>query len=452
MKNSVLSVILALFLAISISYAANVDIVESTITFNATDDGAITLKNNVNATAVVSLTGLEATHKVLGAGYKFNITTSLPISIGANSTASVVLSAPTDVQAGEYAATINVVNASNSLLYASVPVTVVVPALEISEIEVSDDSLEKGQTFTVTIKYENIAEETDIEDIKVTARLYEGDEDDLSKIAENLDGDKQEDDKDVSGTLRHESEKEVSFDFEFPFDVSDDDTFTVWVKLEGQSTKNSAIKFTAVETEEVTANVPDSKIEISKLSVLPSTLACGVNTAKISVEVMNIGDSTQDVQLFLRNPATGFDKILNDGEDLYLDNDYSDEDTFTEDVDEFVTLSDIKTGANTYQLAAVYNDGDNTETKEIVITQASCTTTDTTTDTTNDNSDDVIVTTPTAPIVPTTPTYPTTTPTITLKDVSGYSSFDSGVLVPVVIGALGLIIGVLVALLFVRRA
>jgi hypothetical protein len=192
------------------------------------------------------------------------------------------------------------------------------------------------------------------------------------------------------------------------------------------------------------------------LTATPSTLACGVNRARITAELENLGDSREDVQLFLRNTATSFEKNLNNAEDLRLDNDYTDESAFKQTIDESVTLTDLKAGTNTYTLVAYYADNLNVQ-KDVTITSQSCTPTPSipnipgapTTPTTDNN----VV--PTTPNVPSTPSVPSTTPVsnpsyVTLKDVSGFG-IDSDLVLPVAIGIGGLVVGVIVALLLIPR-
>ena len=326
-------------------------------------------------------------------------------------------------------------------------------ALELTSIKITDmegttdTKLEKGQKFKVIVEYGNIADQTDLEGVNVKVTVYEGDSSDLKTIVTNIDGDDLEDEDD-SSDLSNGKTATASFEFEMPYDMEDKDDFTVFAEITADAEDTSS-NFYATDTKEFTSVVPEDKLEILKATITPSTLVCGANKARVTVELKNIGSNSQDVQLFLRNQATAFDKQLNDGDELEVDNDFSDEDTFSVSIDEYVTFTDIKEGANTYTVIAYYNDGDANVQKDIVVTQQSCTPVPTT-------PAETTATTPTTPakeevIVDVAPVAPVVNPSyITLKDVSGIG-LDSDLILPVAIGVGGLIVGLIVALLLIPR-
>jgi len=475
MKNSVLSFVLAFLMLLTATFAAgengvNVDINSTLLYFSGSKDaydvskafvsnqGTLPLVNKLNSTVVLKFGTTELTHES-NSNNKVNITNQVitlnPLEIKNN--VQIKVTSVNNIEAGIYNGKFQIVNNANaSQIFDEVDVKVLVPALEVTSTvvkdkvsDLTDTKLEKGQKFTVTVDYKNIADQTDLENLNVRVAVYKGDKSKLSELLTNIDGDDLEDDKDVSDLANGKSDS-ATFAFEMPFDIDDGDKFTVLAEVTGDS-EDTPSAFYAKDTKEISASVADNKVEITKLTATPSTLACGTNRTKITAEVRNVGDSSEDVQLFLRNLATGKEYQLNNGEEVELDNKYEDEEDFTETVEEYVTFTDLKEGQNTYTLVAYYNDGDSTVQKDIVITSQACPK-DTTTTTTNEPV--TVVTTTTQPTVTTTPTTslsPTVNPSyVTLKDVSGYN-LGMDWLVPAVIGVGGLIIGLVVALLVIPR-
>ncbi len=440
MKNTIVSIVMAFFMLMAVAHAADVDILDASLNFNAADDGSMLLKNNVNATSAITFVGTDLT---LDSDNKINITNQV-ITLAPFETKNITISVDsiTGIDAGTYTGTLSMINQSNSVLLDSVPVQALVPAIKISKIDVTDKNVEKGEKITVTVNYKNIADRTDLQDLKLTVGIYEGDDTKLKTLLTDINGDDLEQDEDLNDLSNGKSSSK-SFDFEMPFDIRDGDTFTILAKIEAVSRDSTSRKFTAQDTKEIEASVPNDKIEITKAIALPSTLACDVKRTKISGEIRNIGDNNEDVQVFLRNSATAFEKQLNNGEDISLGDDFTDESDFTASFDQSVDLTDIKSGQNVYTLVAYYNDGKNSVSQDITITAQSCTAT-------VQNDEPVVVVPPTT----TTPTAPVTNPTpssyVTLKDVSGYS-IGSDWLIPTIIGIFGGVIGLVIALLFLRK-
>ena len=366
-----------------------------------------------------------------------------------------------DIEAGEYTGILKIINASNTVeqVFDTVNIKVLVPAIEITGITMkdkesglTDTKLEKGQKFTVTIEYKNIADQTDLENVNVNVGIYEGDKTKLNTLVVDSDEDDLESEEDVSD-LGNGKTDSVTFDFEMPFTVEDNDKFTVFAEITADAQDTSS-KFYAKDTKEFTSTVPDDRIEITKAVFVPGTLACEVNKAKIHVELMNIGSNQQDVQLFLRNSVGSDVANLNGGEDVQVDNNYDNEEDYTQTVEEYITLKDLKAGENTYSIFAYAEGVTSPFTQDIKITSESCTPeaaapitspTQTPTQPVLNSDNNVVVIPTTTPIVPTSsPSY------VTLKDVSGFG-LDSDLILPVAIGIGGLIVGVIVAMLLIPR-
>lgn len=471
MKNTILSLILAVFLVMGAAYAAGeVTVNQSSVYFSGNNkdiytskdekvnaQGFITLTNHLDSAVTVKFANTELTHS--SNSDKINITNQIiPLAWNQTLTKEIRVESTKDIEAGEYNGVLQIVNNSNpTQVFDEIAVKVLVPSLEVTEITVkdkesgnSDTKLEKGQTFTVTVEYKNIADQTDLENLNVKVGVYDGDDTKLSELIQDIDEDDLESDDDGSD-LSNGKSNTMTFDFEMPYDIGDKDTMTVFAEVTADSQDTSA-SFYAKDTKEISTSVPDDKLEITKLTATPSSLTCGATPrAKISLELKNIGSNAQDVELFLRNSATSFEKQLNNGDELEVDNDFSDEDSFTATLDEYVTLTDLKTGDNTYTLYAYYNDGDSSVTKDVVIASQSCTAT---TPAVKNTTQPIVNINPSTPITnPTVPNIPvTTTPYVSLKDVSGSGfSLDNDWVIPAVIGVGGLIIGLVVALLVMPR-
>ncbi|MEK6887217.1 MAG: hypothetical protein AABW88_05290 [Nanoarchaeota archaeon] len=486
MKNTVLSVVLAfLVLMVSASATCSTNTV-SKVCVNSTSpeiyfsgdgnevftslnvavqsEGFLSIYNRLASTpASINFASTTLRH-VFDSDSKINITRPSNQNIVNRTSLSLelLIESIKDIEAGEYTGTLEIINASNSnpatLLFDTISVKVLVPAVEITSISIkdketglSDSKLEKGQKFTVTVEYKNIADQTDLENVNINVGIYEGDETDLNTLVVDSDEDDLETDDDVSD-LGNGKTGSVSFDFEMPFTVEDKDKFTILAEITADAQDTSS-KFYAKDVKEFTSTVPDDRIEITKALFVPSTLACGVNKAKMHVELKNIGSNQQDVQVFLRNSVGSDVANLNGGDDVQVDNNYDNEEDYTQTVEEYVTLKELKAGENAYSIIGYYNDGDLTVQQDVKVTSESCTPVPVTSPTQTptqpvlnpDNNVVVIPTTTSTPIVPTSnPSY------VTLKDISGFG-LDSDLILPVAIGVGGLIVGVIVAMVLIPR-
>lgn len=437
----------------------------SSVYFSADGDAYTDKDTEVTGTGIIVVSNKDlvnpltvkyvSTELVLDSENLINITPET-FTIAANSSISKTLKIKSiqDVEAGEYTGTLQIADSTTGAVYDEVSVRVLVPALEVSDITIkdaetgdTDTKLEKGQKFTVTVEFENIADQSDLENVNVKVGVYSGDSEDLVELVQNIDEDDLETDEDVSD-LSAGKTGEVTVEFEMPFAVDDKEDFTVLAEITADSEDTDG-SFYARKIKSFTAYVPDDRIEITKFSMSPSALACDVDRVKLNIEVRNIGDSSEDVELFLRNSETSKEYILNQGEEVELDNNYEEEDDFTASLDESVTLTDLKSGSNTYTLVAFYNDA--SVQKEFTITSESCTPV-VTPNNTDDNTDVVVQPTNNDAQAPTTPNVPASGSSyVTLKDVSGFG-FDSDIVMPVVVGVAGLLVGALVIILLMPKA
>ncbi len=293
-----------------------------------------------------------------------------------------------------------------------------------------------------------------LENLELTVGVYEGDSGDLQTLLEN-DDDELEDDSDDLSDLSAGKSGSKEFTFEIPYDIEDEDEFTVLAEITADGKDNEGSFYARDTKDGIKATVEDDKVAITRFVMSPSTIDCGADAdnVKVSYSLMNIGGDDQDIEVFLRSSAIGFEKMLNDEEEVELGNDYEDEDDYSTDLSEYVDLKGLKTGSNVFTLTLYYNDV--TTTEEFTVVKSSCdaTSVNTNANTTSSTSTPVVVQTPvesTTSQPATTANVPaTTTSYVTLKDVSGGVS---GWVVPTVIGVGALLVGVLVAILLMPRA
>ncbi len=455
MKNTLLSIIAALFIVMIGAHAADVDVLDSAIKFNTDDVGRLLLRNNLNTTVTVSLNN-EIT--LAGTEDKFNISFSGNLNPLQVLNVTLAKTSISNLESGTYRGTVNIkaVNGTNtsqvlSVSPSSLAAEVVIGALKVKTIKVEPQSVKRGETIKVTVEYENTADKTDLEEVEVEVTVYEGDTVSSSKILKNLDDDElteSDDGKDVGNG----DTASVSFEFVMPFEMDDGDEFLAEAKVTASSEETGEV-FSASKTDDFKAKVNPNEVIMTSAQVVPTTLSCGVKTARFNIELQNIGEDSEDVQAFLRNPATGKEYTLNNGEDIELEDDFTDEEEFTEELSETIILDDLKDGTNTYNVVAYFDNGKKQVSKELLVTSQSCNPTANTP--TTDNT--VVVVPPTItdtniPVINGIPNLPTaqSTPYVALKDVSGVS-FNSDWMIPTIIGIGGLVIGLAVALLVVPR-
>ncbi len=465
MKKTVLGFLMAFFLVISMAYAADIIVSEDSVycdvysrddTYAAetkaliAEDCVLTVRNNISSNIEIVFTETELS--LSGEDEILNISNPGYL-IAANSTQTITLDFDDidELESGIYIGTLNIVNKANpSQIYDTVSMKALIPSVVIKDIEITDKEsgakdtkLEKGQKFTVTVEVENIAKQTNLENVELVVGVYEGDDNDLKTLLEDIDGDELEEEDDM-GDIKDGRADTISFDFEMPYDIDDGDEFTVFVEVTADA-EDTTSKFYARDTKEFESTVEDSEIKISKAMFIPSTLACGEERVKVSIELTNIGDDEEEVQLFIRNTATAFEKMLNDGEIIELNDDFTDEDEFIASIDEYVTLDDLKTGENTYSIVAYYTD-DASVTEDITLNLLSCDA-----EVVSDEAGDEIVVDTSSQTQTTTQTTSGTPTTsyVKLKEVG--AGFDSDWVVPVVIGVGGLIVGIIVAFLVIPK-
>lgn len=464
MKQTVLSVLLAVFLLIGslgvFASANDIEASESLIKFYAYGEGLDTTKNVVlynhyNAQMNLTLAG-ELSYNSDNS-QKLNISnqdiTLSPInSTDANKTVGITLlsTGVSDAESGTYKGNLNIVNKDTGATIKTVPVEVIVPGLKITKVTSSDTSVERGQSINVTVDYKNLGKVgylDDMELIELSIKNKKG------ETIDNIDGDSLEVTSEDLSRLKYGNTDSYSTEFTLPFDF-EGSSLNIYAKVKGCNEEYTAECFEVEYNKSITVDIKDDKVIIEKAAFSPSVVECDNKRAKVTAEIKNVGDKYEYIQLVLKNQATGSERILNSGDELRIGDDFTDEQDYTLNFEEYVNLNELKQGANPYTLYVDF--GTKTPaSKEMIINLLACetaqpttTTTTTTTPTTTQPTTPTQQTTPTTPV---TPVQPVTNPSyVTLKDVSGVG-FGSDWVIPAVIGAGGLIIGLVVALLVMPR-
>ena len=247
--------------------------------------------------------------------------TDIDLAVGASRTVPLLARIPSDIDAQSYSGTLTV---AGSGISRTIPLTIAVQnTLRITDVTVeasgsnSDRKIRPGETFTVNVEVENLADDLDLEDVEVEVffedrsgnRLEDDDGDDLDDDAELQDLDAGDDD-------------EVTFTFTMPYDLDDGDTFRVVAVVTARNAEDSSQRFTTrQEEEEIEADKDDHDIEITRASFSQGTLSCDASTT-LEIAVRNRGDSDEDVELIVQNGALG----ISESTHFTLDRDANDPD------------------------------------------------------------------------------------------------------------------------------
>lgn len=455
MKNTVISIIAAIFLVLATVHAADVDVDQTSVKFYAYGEGldtsrTIIVSNNLTTAVTLKLAG-QLTFRS-DSNEKLNLTTQT-ITVNAKSNYSIDMKVDStdlsDAPLGLYTGNLNVVNTTNNVTLKTVPVEVTVPGIKLTKITSSDSKLERGQKFNITIDYKNLGKNGYLDDmtvveLSVTDRrgdvMSDVNEDSLEVTDEEVD------------RLKYGSSDKYVAEFSMPYDL-DGSSVTVHAIVRGCNEDYSNECFESELNKTISIDDIDDKVEIVRASLSPSTLDCGQGRAKLQVEVRNLGDRKEYLRLLLTNQQNGVEKVLNNNEEIDLGNDYSDESDYIVTHEENVELGTLKAGVNTFLLTVDIGEK-NPVTKELTVTSLSCAPVAPVVNTTTTVPEVVVVPTTNNPVTTATavPAFQgTNTPYVTLKDVSGFS-LDSSWMIPTIIGVGGLIIGIAVALLIMPRA
>lgn len=382
-----------------------------------------------------------------GKAISINFSQSSGIDVAKGQTKNIIItaSAPAGMREGTYSGTVNVGSKTFTL---SVTVRSI---LRITEITLKssaeeDNEVTRGSNLSVEVDYENFASNIDVADIELKATILKG-----SRILKDEDGDKLQEKVSVKD-LDAGDDGSYTFKFKIPFDIDDGDEYTILVEISGENDDDSSQKFYHNMTETVDVVIEKHDIEIYKAQFDTTNLACNDKSVVLNVGVRNIGQKSEDIQLFARNMNLKLEQF----ELFTLENDFDDENSYSAEKS-FVFNFNERPAAGTYtfNIDAYYNDGDDKKTKTVVLTVDSCTaatttTTQTTTQTPQQPTQTEVVFAPTTSNAPTT----VSTAPMSLVDTSRWNLIDWELVSLVALFAVvgGITIGVVMKVLKVGSA
>jgi hypothetical protein len=182
--------------------------------------------------------------------------------------------------------------------------------LEITSVSASPSRPEPGEEVKVKVKLKNNADE-DIEDIDLTI--------DLDGL-ENDKGNELDDDKNFD--LRSGRTKTITFRFDMPYEVADDDSYNINIDAKGTGEDSNNDYEVSDQSESITFNKDSHAIYIEALDLSPSVINC-LNRFDVEYNILNIGSNDEeDVTVTISNRQLGIDykqELELDEEDSYSD-------------------------------------------------------------------------------------------------------------------------------------
>ncbi len=176
--------------------------------------------------------------------------------------------------------------------------------LTINEIKVNgkiDGELIPGETNEIKVTVENVLGDGDLDDIEVTATLLDVNKKDL-------------DEEESSFDLKSGASKKVSFEFELPYDL-EEGSYELEIEAVGETKEGAEIEM--IKTFEIDVKREGHQITISSVKSLPAKIdLCDEETILIEAELVNIG-STAEKDLTLKLQSGG--KVLEEKNGLILE-------------------------------------------------------------------------------------------------------------------------------------
>ncbi len=265
---------------------------------------SITNTGNDNATFNLSLNQAGFTDND---GDLLNVTMSPAKNIallpGDTKVIVLTIAASSRVDPGTYTGAIKVTGNTIDL---SIPVSITINnILEITDITVSSPGSERrvkpGEQFTVKVKYGNIANDIDLEDMNVRVELRDG-----TRLIRDDNGDPLDDDVNVND-LNAGDRDDVTLTFTTPFSLDNSDKFDVIAEVTGKNKDDRSQTFNATQTgDTITVDRKLHEIELFDVRMTNAILSCDRQTT-LEVGARDIGRDDEDVQLTVTNAALGFD-------------------------------------------------------------------------------------------------------------------------------------------------
>lgn len=271
------------------------DISISNILIEGVDRGenrsvSITVKN---VGSYDSLTDLSAELVKVGNGYNAELTGDVPGTLvaGEEFALTLQLTVPEDESSGKHSIGSLKVTGKNgnetltktATIYLDPKNHLVIESIKINGKSSGDLSIKEINEIEVKVQNDYTK---DMEEVTVTVKLLDVDDDDLEKEAEEKEVDKGDDET-----------------FTVEFDLMDEDidkeSYTLEITVEGEATDNSEHK--VIETKTVDVNREKHEIVIKKASLTSNQLQC-LRQTTLPITVENIGKSNEDdVEIKVKN-------------------------------------------------------------------------------------------------------------------------------------------------------
>ncbi len=200
-----------------------------------------------------------------------------------------------------------------------------------------DSKLSMKIEITNTYDDDIEGEDIEIEDVEVEVIIEDIDDGD--------DMDETSDDADINPGR----DKTFNVDFEIPLKIDHDETYTMIIKVTGEDDEGNDH---LVELElDVEVDKENHELRFLRKELIPSTVSCS-RSANLRVDLINTGESDEDVQFMVTNTALNYniDKEFELVENIDdSDNEYSFEDT--------LNLAGVNPGSYPLKIIAKYRDG-----------------------------------------------------------------------------------------------
>ena len=227
--------------------------------------------------------------------------------------------------------------------------------LSVSKVKVNgktNGKLSPSKVNKIEVEVSNYYDKK-IEDITVTVKLLDVDDDDLEEEAE-------------ISKLSSKDEDTVEVEFDLSKEDLDEDEYTLEIEVEGEATDNTDHS----DTEKLDLKVDREKddLVITKADLEDGLVLCSAPQTSLDVQVRNAGENDQEgAKITVQNSALGMNlQRANLDLDDYSGSDNDQQATFA------LNLEDAKPGTYTLEVSVYDEDGDLMDTKEVEL-QVECT-------------------------------------------------------------------------------
>lgn len=219
--------------------------------------------------------------------------------------------------------------------------------LSINEIDFNSpgkaNEVKPAESAEIAFEIENEGEDK-VENIKTTIYFERN-----GKKLQDDEGDDIELEPDTIDYIRGGKSDDIKVSFATPFDVEDDEEYTIVIEVEGKNASNK-VKLTDTDSSESFRVIRERhEMLFYKLDISPTTVLCG-GTLNVHYDVRDIGEQDERGNLTIVNGALG----MNFSENYDLDSDY-DEDNKLETTKAFQLRQDIAPGVYPLTLGLYYD-------------------------------------------------------------------------------------------------